>query len=137
MTVYRCILLEKAEDFDGFSTSLRERIHKLTRHHFISKSQRVFLQNLKSNLLINEEIILLDFCENFSFIIQGEAQGFHWENSQCTAHPFVVYHEKSDDDDEITHKSFCFLSSNTKHNTSMVYTFISALMPEITVYTHV
>ena len=99
-------------------------------NHYISKSQGIFLQNLKSNHLVNKIIILLDFSENFSFIIQNEAQGFHWEYSQCTVHPFVVYHRKSDDE-EITHKSFCFLSPDTKHNTSMVYTFISTLVPEI------
>ena len=69
---------------------------------------------------------MLDFSENFSFIIQGESQGFHWENSQCTVHPFVVYHEKSNDD-EIIHKSFSFLSPNAKRNTFIMYTFISAL----------
>ena len=74
--------------------------------------------------------MLLDFSENFSFVIQSAAQGCHWKNSQCTVHPFVAYHEKSDDE-EIIHKNFCFLSSNTKHDTSIVYTFISALMPEM------
>ena len=108
VTVDRCTLLEKTEDFKDFSTSLSERVYKLTRHHYISKSQGIFLQNLKSNLLVNEIIILLDFSENFSFIIQDEAQGFHWENSQCTVHPFVVYYRKSDDD-EITHKSLFFI----------------------------
>ena len=130
----RRTLLEKTEDFDGFSTFLSERINKLTRYHYISKSLKISLQNLKSNLLINEVIVLLDFSENFSFIIQGKSQGFYWESSQCTVHPFVVYQEKSDDD-EITHKSFCFLCPNTKHNTSMVYTFISALMPKIKSFT--
>ena len=119
----------KRQDFDDFSTSLSKRIYKSTGHHYISKSLEIFLQNLKSDLLINEVIILLDFSDNFSFIIQGKSQGFHWKNAQCTVLPFVVYHQKSNDD-EITHKSFCFLSPNTKHNTSVVYTFISALMPK-------
>ena len=118
------------DDFNNFSTLLSEKIYKLTRHHYISSSQEIFLQNLKSNLLINEVIVLLDFSENFSFIIQDKAQGFHWGNSQCTVHLFLVNHRKSDDD-ETTHKRICFFSPNTKHNISMVYTFISALMPEI------
>ena len=103
----KCTLLEKTEDFDDLSTSLSERINKLTKHHYISKSLEIFFQNLKSNLLINEVIGLLDFSENFSFIIKGKSQSFYWENSECTAHPFVVYQEKSNND-EITHKSFCF-----------------------------
>ena len=123
----RRTLLEKTEDYDDFTTLLRERIYRLTRHHYISKFLKIFPQNLKSNLLINRVIILLDFSENF---MQGESQGFHWENSQCTVHPLVVYHEKPNDD-EIAHKSFCFLSPSTRHNASTVYTFISALMPKI------
>ena len=69
--------MEKTEDFKDFITSLSERAYKLvTRHNYISKSQGILLQNLKSNLHVNEIIILLDFSENFSFIIQAEAQGF-------------------------------------------------------------
>ena len=82
----RCTLLEKTEDFDDFGTSLSERIYESTGHHYISKSFEIFLQNSKSNLFINEVIIMLDFSETFSFIMQGESQGFHWENSQCTVH---------------------------------------------------
>ena len=70
---------------------------------------------------------MLDFSENF---MQGESQGFHWENSQCTVHPLVIYNEKANDN-EITHKNFYFLSPSTKHNASVVYTFISALMSKI------
>ena len=69
VTLDRRTLLEKTEGFDDISTSLSERIHKSTRHHYISKSQGIFFQNLKSNLLINEAIILLDFSVKFSFII--------------------------------------------------------------------
>ena len=61
---------------------------------------------------------MLDFPENFSFVIQGEARDFYWQNPQCTVHPFVVHHEKSDDD-EITHKSFCFFIP--KHKASCIY----------------
>ena len=66
---------KKTEDFDDFGTSLSERIYKLTGHHYISKSLEIFLQNLKSNLI--NEVIMLDFSENISFVIQGESQGFH------------------------------------------------------------
>ena len=56
VTVDRCHLLEKTEDFDDFSTSLSERMCKLTRHCYITKSQEIFLQNLKSNLI--KEVII-------------------------------------------------------------------------------
>jgi hypothetical protein len=33
-----------------------------------------------------------DFAENYSFIVKDAAQGFHWENSQATLHPFLAYY---------------------------------------------
>ncbi len=33
-----------------------------------------------------------DFFENYSFILQDAAQGFNWNNSQATIHPFVAYY---------------------------------------------
>ena len=30
-----------------------------------------------------------DFSENYSFVLQDAAQGFHWNNAQATMHPFV------------------------------------------------
>jgi hypothetical protein len=44
-----------------------------------------------------EFIILMDFAENYSFIIEGVMQGFHWENSQATVHPFVVYYRENEE----------------------------------------
>ena len=33
-----------------------------------------------------------DFSENYSFIVQDAVQGYHWNNSQVTLHPFVYYY---------------------------------------------
>ena len=44
----------------------------------------------------NEAVIVLDFAENYAFIVQDAAQGFHWNNSQVTIHPVVVYHRNRD-----------------------------------------
>ena len=33
--------------------------------------------------------VTADFAENYSFILQDEAQGFHWNNSQATIHPLL------------------------------------------------
>lgn len=136
VTVDRCNLIEKCESTDEFTNSLSERILKLTRHHYVSKKQSEYFKNLKTNLKENEIIILLDFSENYSFVIQDEVQGFHWENSQCTVHPFVVYHK--DIEGTLIPTSYCFLSPDTKHSTAMVYTFLSILLPEIkTKFPHV
>ena len=57
-----------------------------------SKNQKNYLKNLKENLKPNEAIIILDFAENCSFVVQDAVQGYHWNNSQATLHPFAVYY---------------------------------------------
>ena len=38
----------------------------------------------------DECVVLMDFSENYSFIIKEAAQGFYWDSSQTTVHPFVI-----------------------------------------------
>ena len=63
-------------------------------------------------------------------MVQDAAQGFHWDNSQCTVHPFVVYF-KNCLSSETEHNTYCFLSPCTKHNTTTFYTFLKTLIPTI------
>jgi hypothetical protein len=58
----------------------------LLRHPFIATQQAVFLKELKCNLQSGEFVVLCDFAENYSFVLQDEAQGFHWNNAQATIH---------------------------------------------------
>ena len=41
---------------------------------------------MKENLII----VLLDFAENYSFDVQDAVQGFHWDTTLTTLHPFVL-----------------------------------------------
>ena len=34
---------------------------------------------------------MAQFLENASSVVQNAAQGFHWDSSQYTLHPFVGY----------------------------------------------
>ena len=38
-------------------------------------------------------IILMDFAENYSFLVQDAIQGFYWQADQATLHPFAVYYK--------------------------------------------
>ena len=62
---------------------------------------------------------MLDFAENYAFIVQNEIQSFHWNNQQCTLHPAVVYYINVDNKLEV--KSFTFISKDLTHDTSFVY----------------
>ena len=61
---------------------------------------------------------LLDFAENYSYIVQDEVQSFHWNNSQCSLHPAVIYYR--DCDKELCSKSFCIVSEDLLHDVAFV-----------------
>ena len=61
-----------------------EKHKKLLSHHFIYKQQQNFLKNKKETLSDNECIIILDFAENYTFMVQDAIQSFHWNNTQAT-----------------------------------------------------
>lgn len=70
---------------------------------------------------IGEFVVLGDFAENFSFIIQDAVQSYHWTNAQATIHPFVVYYKNSEN--KLEHISFVILSEVMEHNTISVHLF--------------
>ena len=61
-------------------------------HSFIAKMQKEFYSDKKANLKVGEVAINCDFAENYSFILQDEVQFHHWNNSQTTIHPFIIYY---------------------------------------------
>lgn len=73
-----------------------------------------------------EVLVSCDFAENYSFIIQNSAQGFHWNNSQATIHPFVIYYKNIED--ELCHYSFIVMSDCLHHDTVAVHLFIEKMM---------
>ena len=69
-------------------------------------------------------IIIFDFAENYSFVLQDEVRGFHWNNSQATVHPFVIYNKN---DSELTHLNFVVISDALSHNSVAVHAFQRSL----------
>jgi len=63
----------------------------LLTHSFIAKGQCKFLNQLKNKLKRGELVLICDFSENYSFLLQNEVQGFHWINVQATIHPIIVH----------------------------------------------
>ena len=91
----------------------------LRQHHFIAKAQSSYLSQLKEDLTEDQAIVMLDFAENYSFVIQDEVQGFHWNNAQATLHPFVIYYKL---DGGLQCSSMCVISDCLKHDTMQLYT---------------
>ena len=121
ITTDRTNLQDFSNTLEDFLEKLTEKVDKLATHHFIAKHQSFYLSELKGSIPQSEAIMILDFAENYSFLIQDAAQGFHWENSQATVHPFVAYYK--DINNDLCHLSMCVISDHLQHSTSTVHRF--------------
>ena len=62
---------------EDFISLFVKKIEKLIPYVYISKFQSTYLKKRKEELSSHETFILMDFSENFSFVLQYEAQGCH------------------------------------------------------------
>ena len=51
--------------------------------------------------------------------MQDSVQGYHWDNTQATLHPFVIYFKEA----------VCIISDHLKHDTIAVHFFLQNIMP--------
>ena len=65
-------------------------------------------------------LIVLDFAINHSSFVQDAMQDFHWNNSQATLHPVVIYYNNSK---EMKHPSICFISNHMNQDSVCIYAF--------------
>ena len=77
---------------EDFVEILINKLLTLRCHDFIAKQQASFLESLKNSIKPGEIIVLGDFAENYSFLSQDAAQGFHWTNEQATLHQTIIYY---------------------------------------------
>lgn len=105
---------------DEYLNTLVASIEKLIPHSFIAKSQSKFLKDKKANLQKDEAIVLLDFSQNFSYVIQNEIQSNYWSRDYCSLHTVVIYtHGTTPDKPTIT--SLCVCSDDLHHDVAFVY----------------
>jgi hypothetical protein len=121
----RNTLIDQQQDRDDFIDSLVQDILNLTLHHFMAKAQSAFLQGLKEKILPSEAIIMMDFSENYSVVIQDAIQSSYWSKTQVTLHPFVIYYKA---EGALHSKSISIISDCLKHSVSAVHCFIKSLL---------
>ena len=102
---------------DEFVDALYERLEVFQTHSFIVKQQSQFYNQCKQSLKPAEVVVSADFSENYSFVLQAAVQRFHWNNSQSTIHPFVIYFN------DLSYASFVVISDCISHDTIAVYLF--------------
>ena len=114
-------LVKEEGVFDDFIENLVGKFGKLTEHHYVTKKQAEFFIQLRENLQLGECVIALNFAENYSFLVQDAAQGFHWNNSQVTIYLFLLYY--ADGSGKLTHKFYTYRSDHKTSDTMTVYSF--------------
>lgn len=125
MSVDRCSFETITKQTEDFVQDFCNKLLNLKRHDFIAKQQSLYFSEKKASLLVNEAVVVCDFSENYSFVLQDSIQGFHWNNAMATIHPCVVYYKTTDNQSEsvLTYNSCVFVSDCLTHNTVLVHVF--------------
>ena len=130
----RSNIVTKTCSVEDFIEDFIVKTESLVKHHFILKRQTSFFKELQKNIAVNEAIIIGDFAENFTFIVQDSVQSFYFANKQATIHPFSCYY-RNPETNAVEHLSFAVISDHMDHSTVAVYAFqkelINALKPFI------
>lgn len=74
------------KDSNDFISYLSERIIDLLPHAYIAQEQSKFSRDLKENLKDGEFHATVGYAENFAFVVQHAAPGFHWNNIHATVY---------------------------------------------------
>ena len=127
VSVDHTTLVTITQTADIFVDSLVEYLLKLRKHDFIAKEQAAFLVEKKSSLQEGEIVVLGDFAENDSFVIQDAVQGFHWNNTQATIHPFVAYYYDAVRG-EVCFLNFVIITDSLTHDSVAVHCFVKKLL---------
>ena len=134
VSVDRTNLETITKNAEEFISTLVENLVVLQRHAFIARLQASYVARIKEGPMEGEVLVIGDFAENYSFVLQDAAQGFHWNNSQATIHPFVIYHRlplPGDDNTNLKSLSFVIISDCLTHDTIAVHRFQRKLIAHL------
>ena len=116
----RSTLETKTESVDDFVINFGAALTKVQQHDFITKQQSAFLRDTKESIKPGKfvYIVIGEFAENYSFVVQDAGQSFHWNNLHATIHPFVCYYQLQTDvtDTDLKHVSFVIISESNTHS---------------------
>ncbi|MES9901650.1 MAG: hypothetical protein ABW168_03080 [Sedimenticola sp.] len=88
------------------------------------------MKDLKQNLPDNHAFVQMDYAENFTCSSADEVQCAYWNKTGVTIHPVVVYY-RDNENSELTHRSYVFVSDDLGHNIGSVYAIMKQLVPQL------
>lgn len=115
-------LKTSSESVDEFVDNLLTKLSDLCAHQFFASAQSKYFKNTKDDLGTDTALILADFSENYTCIVQDAIQSFHWKKEQVTVHPFLAY-IKDITSDTVKSISMCVISDHLIHDTTTFWAF--------------
>jgi hypothetical protein len=94
---------------------------QLIPHEYIANAQKEYLKKSKEDLQANKVIVVMDFSMNYSCLVQGSVQSYHWSPKQVTIHPSVIFYRN--EMGEIKQRSIIFISDDLDHDVPLVDKF--------------
>ena len=61
------------------------------------------MKSKKDNLENDEALVILDFSENYNYVVQDDIQQRYWHQTAVTVHPVVIYVK---DSNRVINKNF-------------------------------
>ena len=114
-TTDRATLETRVLPADEFIDTFVSMLSKLLIHDFRAKKQAAFMQDKKDSLQDGEALVIADFSENFSFVVQDEIQSFHRNKESATIHTFMCYYKVN-----TTTTSLCYLVISEASSTTLL-----------------
>ena len=111
---------------DDYIEKLVALVDKLTTHHFVARNQSAYFVQSKVNIDHETCVLVSDFSENFSFVIQDSVQGYYWSNDQANLLPFMAYMKKIDG--SAWNVAMCIISDHLTHDTASVHAYLKPVL---------
>ena len=113
-----------------FVDKLVDKLDTLTTHSFVASTQGAYVKKMRTELGDGEFLVLGDFAENHSFVVQDAAQSYHWNKKSCTLHPVMIYY-RNVNTGVIEGCPIVYLSDDLKHDYYFVYKVIELAIHHI------
>lgn len=98
-------------------------------HRYVKVKQRAFYQKKLVALLQGEVLVVLDFAENYSFLLQEEVTSHYYARAQCSLLTIAVYYMSSSG--QMEHLTYCGVTEDLLHDSAPVLYGIHWILREV------
>ncbi|KAL8611894.1 hypothetical protein ACOMHN_033639 [Nucella lapillus] len=129
-SVQRMMNVTKQGSVSDLLTELADEVVPLADHLGAASWQYRQFRQLRTNLLPNHLLTLMDFAENYRCEYQNEVQAAHWGYAQVTVFPTVNYYRCASCTSLVT-ESVVIISADLVHDASAVHKYNSLVVQHL------